>query len=706
MMLRAIRERARSIRAIPISRLKISAAFAVCALAATSARADEGMWTFDNFPMAAVNAKYGTHIDQAWLDRVRGAAVRLSSGCSASLVTGQGLVLTNHHCVRDCAQSLSNPPVDYAKDGFITARREDEKLCPGMVAEILTSISDVTSRIVPATAGKTGQDFVKARDAEIAAVEKQGCTGKEDTNRCQVITLYQGGQFKLYTFRKYTDVRLVFAPEGDTAFFGGDPDNFNFPRYDLDCSFVRLYENGKPIATPDHLTWSAEPPKDGAPLFVAGNPGTTQRLMTAEQLETLRDLSLPETLILYSDLRGRLLRFSEESGEHARIANDLLFGVENSFKALRGEEKALVDPALITAKRATDKELKTRIVREPKLAADTGDPWTDIATAQAQQKALYFSYSLMESRAGIGSDLFRYARALVRAAEERPKPNGERLREYTDSRLALLSKSLLDPEPVYPDLERLVLGFWLSKLRENLTADAPGTKTFLDNDSPENLAARLAGSKLGDPNIRKALWDGGLKAIQASDDPMIRFVLATDAASRAIRKQYEDKVSGPVDLATQKIAQARFAIYGTSVYPDATFSLRLTYGKVGGWTDNGVTVPAFTYYAGLWERATGQYPFALTPRWVAAKGRVNPALVFDFVSDNDIIGGNSGSPAIDAQGRVVGAIFDGNIESLGGAFGFDGRVNRAVAVSTTAITEALDKVYGASGLAKELTSRN
>jgi V8-like Glu-specific endopeptidase len=690
---------------IPASGVSWLAACALLALAAPAARADEGMWTFDNFPIATVNGKYGTHIDQAWLDRVRGAAVRLSSGCSASVVTGQGLVLTNHHCVRDCAQQLSNPPIDYAKDGFIGARREEEKLCPGMVAEILSSIGDVTPRVIAATSGKAGQDFVRARDAEIAAVEKEGCAGKEDKYRCQVVTLYQGGQYKLYTFRKYTDVRLVFAPEGDTAFFGGDPDNFNFPRYDLDCSFVRLYEDGKPVATPSHLVWSAEPPKDGAPLFVAGNPGSTQRLMTAEQLETLRDVSLPETLILLSELRGRLLRFSEESGEHARIANELLFGAENSFKALRGEEKALVDPALITAKRAMDNELKARTARDAKLASEIGDPWTEIARAQARQKALYFSYSLMEARAGVGSDLFRFARALVRAAEEKSKPNGERLREYTDSRLALLSKSLLDPQPVYPDLEKLTLGFWLSKLRENLTADAPGTKTFLGKDSPENLAAQLAQSKLGDPNVRKALWDGGMAAIRASDDPMIRFVLATDAASRAIRKQYEDEVSGPVDRASQKIAQARFAIYGTSVYPDATFSLRLSYGKIGGWTENGITVPAFTYYSGLWERATGQYPFALTPRWAGAKDKVDPAMVFDFVSDNDIIGGNSGSPAIDAQGRVVGAIFDGNVDSLGGAFGFDGRVNRAVAVSTAAITEALRKVYNVPELVKELTAR-
>ena len=670
----------------------------------TPAPADEGMWTFDNFPSAAVKARYGVDIDKRWLDHVRGAAVRLSTGCSASIVTANGLVLSNHHCVRDCAQQLSSATQDYVKDGFLAARRQDEKLCAGMVAEVLTGIDDVTSRITAATVGHTGEAFIKARDAQIAAVEKAGCAGKEDRYRCQVVTLYQGGQYKLYTYRKYTDVRLVFAPEGATAFFGGDLDNFNFPRYDLDCSFVRLYENGRPVATPDHLRWSTLAPKDGAPVFVAGNPGTTQRLLTAEQLATLRDVSLPETLILLSELRGRLLRFTTESDEHARIANDMLFGIENSFKAYRGEERSLVDPALIAAKRAADRSLRARVALDPKLAAATGNPWAQIARAQVQAKALYYRYSFTESRAGLESSLFGFARALVRAAQERAKPNGERLPEYTDSRLALLAKQLLDPRPVYPQLEQLVLDFWLSKLREDLTVDSPDARAFLGKDSPETLAARLARSKLGDPAVRKALWDGGLAAIRASDDPMIRFVLATDPTSRAVRRQYENDVSGPTAQGAQKIAHARFAIYGTSVYPDATFTLRLSYGKVEGWTDRGTTVPAFTYYSGLWQRATGQFPFALTPRWRHAKGVVDPGTVLNFVSDNDIIGGNSGSPVIDAAGRVVGAIFDGNILSLGGAFGFDDRVNRSVSVSTAAITEALNKVYGAHSLAAELTA--
>jgi hypothetical protein len=688
----------------PLLALSLTLAGLGTQLLPTCAVADEGLWTFDDFPSATANARYGVKIDQAWLDHVRGAAVRLSTGCSASIVSSNGLVLSNHHCVRSCVQHLSAATQNYARDGFLAVSRADEKLCAGMVGEVLADIADVSTRVTAATAGKAGQEFVTARDAEIAAVEKEGCTGKEAQYRCQVVTLYQGGQYKLYTYRNYTDVRLVFAPEGDTAFFGGDPDNFNFPRYDLDCSFLRLYENGQPVATPDHLRWSTRPPKDGEPVFVAGNPGATQRLLTADQLATMRDLNLPESLILYSELRGQLLRFSAESDEHARIANDLLFSVENSFKRYRGQTQALLDPALIAAKSAADHELQSRVAHDPTLAAATGNSWDEITHAQLRLKALYYRYSLTESRAGMSSTLFAFARRLVRAAQERPKPNGERLPEFTDSRLAVLSKQLLDSQPVYPELEQVVLAFWLTKLREDLTADSPQTRIFLGSDSPETLAARLASSKLGDPAVRKALWDGGLPTVQASDDPLIRFVLATDPTSRALRKQYESEVSGPVDRAAQRIAHARFVAYGTSTYPDGTSTLRLSYGKIEGWIDDGTPVPAFTFYSGLWKRATGQFPFALLPRWQDAQGKVRPDTVLNFVSDNDIIGGNSGSPVFDGSGSVVGAIFDGNIHSLGGEFSFDDRVNRAVSVSTAAITEALARIYGAPGLVAELTA--
>jgi len=667
---------------------------------ANAAVADEGMWTFDNFPAAAVKAKYGVTIDGAWLDHVRGAAARLSVGCSSSIVSPGGLVLTNHHCVRDCAQQLSTIDNDYAKAGFIAANRQEERECAGMVAEVLDGVSDVTERVKAAAAGQGGEAFVKARDAVVADIEKSGCAGREATHRCQVVNLYDGGQYKLYDYRKYTDVRLVFAPETDAAYFGGDPDNFNFPRYDLDCGFLRLYENGAPAKTPDHLTWSVAAPAAGAPVFVAGNPGSTQRLLTADQLETLRDVNYPFILDTFSEVRGRLVRFSEESPEHARTASEDLLGIENSYKGIRGWEETLSDPAFIAAKRRADGALRAKVAADPKLAAEIGDPWAEISRIQADSQALFIPYSL-ESGLFL-SDLYHFAVTLVRVAEERGKPNAERLREYADARLPIVEKRTLDPAPVYPEVEQLALEFWLSKLRENLTMDSEATHVFLGKDSPETLAARLVKSRLGDAAYRKQLWDGGLAAIQASDDPLIKYVLATDPAARAIRKAYEARVTGPTDVASERIARARFAVYGTSVYPDATFTLRLSYGAVEGWTWRGETVGPFTRFKGLYERATGQYPFALTPRWIAAQSKLNPETVFDISESIDIIGGNSGSPLIDAKGDVIGAVFDGNIHSLGGDFAYDGAVNRGVTVSTAAITEALDKVYGDTALVREL----
>ena len=692
-------------RALPSAAPFLMAAVLAAGLGASSARADEGMWTFDNFPSAAVKAKYGVTIDQPWLDRVQRAAARLSTGCSSSIVSAQGLVLTNHHCARDCIQQNSTAKDDHIQDGFAATGRGDERKCAGMQAEILMSITDVTKRVSDAFVGKTGRDYLRARDVEVAAVEKEACAGKEATQRCQVLTLYQGGQYKLYTYRKYSDVRLVFAPEEPMAFFGGDPDNFNFPRYDLDFSFVRLYENDKPAVTPDHLTWSAAPPKEGEPVFVAGNPGSTSRQLTAEQLVSMRSFALPDTLMQLSELRGRYIRFGEEGPEQARTVKDELFGTENSFKALRGQFQALSDDGFIASKRAADMALKAKVDADPALKAATGDPWGEIARLQARRAALYDAYVLTEGRGGYYSMLYGYARALVRAAQEGAKPAADRLPEYSDSRLALLEKQILDPQPVHPDIDRLQLEFWLTKVREYLTADAHETKALLGRESPETIAARLATSKLGDPALRKALWTGGLAAIQASGDPLIRYVLQTDPVARETRRVYEAEISGPTDRAAEAIAKARFAAYGTSVYPDATFSLRLSYGAVQGWTLGGKTVPPFTKMGGMYDRATGQEPFALPHRWLDAKGRINPDTVFDIASTNDIIGGNSGSPLIDAKGQVVGAIFDGNIYSLGGAFGYDPMLNRAVSVSTAAITEALNKVYGATPLDQELTAR-
>jgi hypothetical protein len=669
---------------------------------AAPAFADEGMWTPDNFPFDQVNRKYGLSIDQQWLDHIQAGAVRLAGGCSASVVSSSGLVLTNHHCVEGCVRDLSSADHDYAKAGFFTAATGDEKPCPGMQAEVLETIKDVTPAVRAATDGKSGADFGGARNASIARIEREACQGRQSTHRCQVISFFRGGEYKLYDYRKYTDVRLVFAVEYDAAFFGGDPDNFNFPRYDLDFSFLRLYDNGNPAKTPQHLKWNPAPPKEGETVFVAGNPGGTDRLLTAAQLESLRDVVQPLSLMLGTELRGRLTRFGEESPDHARLAERDLFGLENALKAQGGEHEALLEPGVIEARRAADAELKRRVDANPKLRDEIGDPWNEMEQAQKARAGLYKAYYMLEARAGYGSTLYRYAQTLVRAAEERNKPNGDRLREYTEARLPLVQKNLLAGRPVAPQDEQLKLEFWFSKLREELTADAPQTALFLGSESPEGLAARLSASRLADDNLRRKLWDGGLAAIQASDDPMIQFVLHTDSAARAIRTQYEQRVEGPTDDASQRIARARTAVYGNQGYPDATFSLRVSYGTVKGWTEGEQTVAPFTYFAGLYRRATGQPPFRLAPRWVDDREKIDPATVFDISSDNDIVGGNSGSPLLNVKGEVIGAIFDGNIHSLGGTYFFDPKLNRAVSVSTAAMTDALNEVYGQQRLVAEL----
>jgi hypothetical protein len=665
-----------------------------------AAQADEGMWTFDNFPTARVNQTYGTRIDQAWLDRVRGASVRLTTGCSASLVSPEGLVLTNHHCIVGCAQDLSSAQTDYVAKGFLTRARTEEKQCPGMQAEILTSITDMTQRVAAAGAGKTGQDFVRARDTETARIEAESCA-TDASARCQVVSLYRGGQFKLYKYRKYADVRLAFAPEFQAAFFGGDPDNFSFPRYALDAAFVRLYENGRPVASPAYLPWNANAPKVNEPVFVSGNPGSTNRLQTTSQLQTLRDLVIPHQQLQRSELRGRLIRFSQESAENKRIATDPLFGVENTYKNFYGRMRFLADPAFFESKRRGEAEVQQRIAS--RRSQITGDPWKEIADVQDDYAELYLPFTYVEGGGG-GSSLYGYARTLVRGAQERAKPAAERLPEFSESRLALIEKNLLDVRPVEPELEKLYLSFWLSKAREFLTADDPDTRLLLGRDSPESLADRLVtGSRLADPAERGRLWKGGLAAVQASQDPMIQYVLRTEARGRELRKQWETRVTGPTDRAAEQIAKARFLAYGDDVYPDATFTPRLSYGKIAGWTERGRQIPPFTYIKGLYDRATGQEPFELAPRWAAARTRVKGDLVFNMTSTNDIIGGNSGSPLINARGEVIGAVFDGNLASLGGAYGYVGETNRSVTVSTAAITEALRTVYDQPQLVRELT---
>jgi hypothetical protein len=677
----------------------LAAAFALSAGVGT----EEGMWTFDAAPLTKINAALGTNIDQAWLDSVRSAAVRLS-GCSASVVSPEGLVLTNQHCVRACLQTFATPDRDRVAEGFFTTSRAEERTCPGQTAEILQAIEDVTGRVNASTAGKTGGEFVRARDAEQGVIEKAGCAA-DSRLRCQVVSLHRGGQYRLYKYRRYADVRLVYAPEHQAVVFGGDPDNFNFPRFALDAAFLRLYEEGRPAATPAYLKWTPRAPRPGEPVFVAGNPGSTSRLETVAQLETARDVVLPAAIKRYSELRGRLLRFADESADHKRMTRDAIRGTENNLKRTWGMHQTLADPAFMDAKRAAEREFVAR-------GGSPGDPASAaaaiaaIASAQQARRQLLPFYEQLDQLAGGSSVLFGYARTIVRASAERARPIAERAADYADSRLPLLQKSLLDPRQIEPELESLYLGFWLSKAREAMGTDAPESRQLLGHDSPEALAQRLvSGTRLADPAVRQALWSGGAEAVAASDDPLIRFAAATESAARAVRTAWAERVTGPTDRAAERLAQARFKVYGDGLYPDATFTLRLSYGRVAGWTEGDRPVEPMTVVAGLWERATGADPYQVAPRLAAARERLAPDTVFDIATTNDIVGGNSGSPLIDAQGRVIGAVFDGNLHSNGGAYGYDGRLNRTVAVSAAIVQEALLKVYNLPELVKELNGK-
>ena len=671
---------------------------------AFSASADEGMWTFDSFPAGRVKEAYGATIDQPWLDRVQAASVRIP-GCSASIVSKDGLVLTNNHCVVSCLTALSDPTTDHLKDGFLTAARTEERTCPGMTGEVLQSITDITAGVHAATAGKSGKAYSDARQAAFVAAEGDICQAEAGI-RCQTITLYRGGKFAVYRYRRYTDLRLVFAPEFATAFFGGDPDNFNFPRYDMDAAFLRLYDDGKPVATPTFLKWNAAAPKAGDVTFVSGNPGSTERLLTVSQLETARDLGVPIAQLQRSELRGRLIEFGRRSPETQRMVADAIFSLENRFKVAYGRQLALNNPTFMGARRKAEAELRAKVAADPALSEEIGDPWAELDAVQVAYARDYMAYNQLEADAGKGSRLFEYARTLVRAAEERARPTADRLPEFSDSRLAATQRRLMTAGKLEPALDQLYVEFWLLKAREYLVADPAAIDGLLGKESPQALAARLVGgSKLGDPTVRQTLWDGGLDAIKASDDPMIRYVLKTDAAARAARLTWEAEVTTPTDRAAEHVARARFAVYGDIVYPDATFSLRLSYGKVAGWTWQGREVTPFTTFGGLLTRETGAEPYAMAPRWLAAKDRLNPNTVYDFATTNDIIGGNSGSPVINARGEVIGTAFDGNIHSIAGAYGYDASVNRTVVVSTAAITEALTKVYGRDALVRELLGK-
>jgi hypothetical protein len=678
------------------------------ALGAAGLRAEEGMWPLQQLPTPAMRQQHAGELTPEWLTRVRNASVRLAN-CSATFVSADGLLLTNQHCVRNCLAEHSSHRHNLISEGFLAAAREREPQCSTQVADVLLDMEDVTATITAATRN------LDARAANL--MRKQALTRLEQTCeqqargappqaqiRCETVAFYAGGQYFLYRYRRYTDLRLVFAPELAVAGFGGDPDNFQFPRWDLDVALLRAYDaTGVPAHPPGFLRLDFAGPKAGEPVWVVGNPGSTYRELTVAQLLEMRDVELPRAIQLDSELRGRLIEFGHQRSANQRIAQMPLLSLENSLKVRRLQLDALHATEPFNRLLREENELRAQYASRARAGHEEADPWEQMARAQENKRQLSAPFAFIEGGGGFDSRLFSYARILVRAAEERAKPNEARLREYTDGSLPRLEQTLRANVPIYPDLEQLTLSFSLDRMRELLGPDYPLVQQLLAGDSPERLGERLiAGTRLANPAVRMQLWAGGAAAVNASRDPMIALARSIDPAARVLRRRYEDEVEAPMQTAAEQIARARFAASGTTVYPDANFTLRLNAGTVQGWQENGAQVPPFTQLRGLFARARGYEPFALPPRWLDARGKLDAQTPLDISTSNDIVGGNSGSPLLDAQANILGVIFDGNIHSVAGAFWYNAADNRAVAVDTAALLEALRVVYGARALLSEL----
>jgi hypothetical protein len=670
-----------------------------------TARADEGMWTFNNVPRAEIKKKYGFDVTDEWLKKVQLASVRFNSGGSGSFVSPNGLVLTNYHIVEDIVNEVSTPEKDLAKEGFVARTRAEEIKASSLELNVLMSIEDVTSRVNAAVkTGMSDAEAFTARRAAIAAIE--GDSTKATGLRSDVVTLYQGGQYNLYRYKKYTDVRLVFVPEFQAAFFGGDPDNFNFPRFNIDMALVRVYENDQPVHPPSYFKWSAGA-KENDLVFVIGNPGSTSRLDTVAHLQDLRDNAIPIILRLLERREAMLKKYMAMGEEQTRRAQNELNSVQNSLKVYRGQIAGLKDPKLMTLKRVGEQRLRRSIAANPERQKMYGDAWDAIAKAHQAYPSYIRERRIFDQAGGFNTILFSFARTLVRLAAENAKPNAERLPEYTDARRASLELALYSPAPIHDDFEKLKLADSLGFMVELLGADQALAKQILNGKTPEARANELIeGTKLKDVAFRKELAAGGRKAIEASTDPMIVLARTIDPKARELRKRFESEVTGVERTNYSKIARARFETEGTKLYPDATFTLRLSYGAVKGYMENGKKVAPFTTLGGLYDRAAGfkyEFPYNLPPRWMEKKSAVNLSAQFNFVSTNDIIGGNSGSPTINKAGELVGLIFDGNIQSLVGDFIYDKSVNRAISVDVRAMQEVLRKVFGANEIADELT---
>jgi hypothetical protein len=681
---------------------------AIVLLAVPFLQADEGMWLFTNPPTKLLKEKHGFEPTKEWLEHVQKSCVRFPRG-SGSFVSPHGLAMTNHHVGLTTLQKLSSTKGrDYVKEGYYARTPDQEVKSVDTYVDVLWEIKDVTKRVKDAVKPDMSPDKAyEARRAVMAQIEKEA---EEKTKlHPEVVTLYQGGEYHLYLYKRYTDVRLVFAPEQQIAFYGGDPDNFEYPRYDLDVCFFRIYENDKPLKVEHYLKWSKGGVSDNELVFVAGHPGSTQRLNTLAELDYLRDKGLPFFLERLYRREVGLMLFSARSAENARRAKDSLFSIQNTRKLLEGEMNGLLDPELTGQKKAAEEKLRDAIAANTDLK-DTLKAFERIAQAQKVRRKNIRNYTLLEGGQAFNSSLFGIARTLVRAAEELPKPNDQRLEGYTDTALPQLKRQLFSKAPIYDNLEQTQLADSLTWFAELLGGDNKLVKQVLNGKSPQERASELVlGTKLKDIELRKELFKGGKDAISKSQDPMILLAQIVDPESRKLRKIMETEVVEVKRQAYDQIAKAKFAVEGTNTYPDATFTLRLAYGTVKGYEENGKPVPFETTYAGLYERAKEHHnkpPFDLPQRWIKNKDKLNLKTPFNFVCTADIIGGNSGSPVINQNAELVGLIFDGNIQSLVLDFIFTEKQARAVAVCSQAIPEALNSIYDAQELASELTNGN
>jgi hypothetical protein len=670
----------------------------------TVAAADEGMWLYNAPPTDKIKSKYGFELTQPWLDHVRLSSVRFNNGGSGSFVSADGLTFTNHHVGAGCVQQLSTEGHDYIKTGFYAKTQAEEAKCPNLELNQLVGIEDVTDKINSGVKPEmSAADAGQAQRAAMSQVEKDCSTASG--LRCDVVIFYSGQVYNLYKYKKYTDVRLVFAPEFDAAFFGGDPDNFTYPRYDLDITFFRVYENGKPAHLDNYLQWSRTGVKEGDLIFVSGHPGNTGRMPTMAQLGFLRDVQYPAALKLFARRIALLQDFSKQSEENARIAKETIFGLQNSQKAITGYQSGLLDQTIMDAKAADEAKGRAAFKADPKNAG-VSDPWEEIAQAMKAQQSIYPNLTYLERMRGFSSHLAQIARTLVRAAEEKPKPNPDRMREFRDSALPSLEQQLFSTEPIYKNLDLVLLTDSLSEMQDALGKDNPDVQKVLQGKAPADAAKDIiTNTKLDNVAVRKQLYEGGHTAIEASTDPLIVAMRAIEPSARAARRQFDDKVDSVVRRDGTIVAKARFAQSGFNQPPDATFTLRLSYGAVKGYQEHGKAIPFETNIGGAYEHAAehnNQPPYKLPESWIRSKANLDLNTPLNFVSTADIIGGNSGSPTVNKKGEVVGIIFDGNIESLPWNFAFSDVQGRAVSVDSRGIQEVLRKVYGATALANEL----